>query len=112
MTQIVFSLSPMQTNAVVVQRAHTHAVDALVDYARAFREQVAYRRGVAGAAIAGATRRIYVELGGAGGEVAEARYDQFQPLAGTGVLLTRPRIFGTGEWLVIGQASGDELPCA
>ena len=92
--------------------AHVEAVQTLVEWARAFRSQIMYRRGIAGAAVSGATRRVYVELGGIGGPQAEARYDQFQPVAGTGVFLARPRILGAGEWLIIGQASGGELPCA
>lgn len=92
--------------------ARSRALQTLVEFARAFRSQVAYRRGIAGGAVAGATRRIYVELGGAGGEIAEARYDQFQPTTGTGVFLTRARIMGMGEWLIVGQASGEDLPCA
>lgn len=94
----------------MVQRAHDGAVIALVDYARAFGQQIAYRRGIAGAAVTGANRRIYVELGASGGEPAEAQYDQFQPDAGQAVLLMRPRIFGTGAWLILGVTSG-ELPC-
>lgn len=111
MTQIVPTLPAIRTDAAMARRAHDAGVSTLVNFAREFRSQIAYRRGIAGDAVPGANRRIYVELGGVGGEVAEARYDQFQPTAGTGVLLTRPRIFGTGEWLIVGQASGATLPC-
>ncbi len=112
MTQMIPSLPGVITTTEIARAAHDESVQTLVDWARAFRAQIMYRRGIAGAAVAGATRRIYVELGGVGGDTAEARYDQFQPVAGTGVFLARPRILGTGEWLIIGQASGDELPCA
>lgn len=98
-------------NAIPNASARDAALQTLIDFANSFRAQVAYRRGIAGAAVTGATRRIYVELGGIGGEVAEARYSQPQPVAGTGVFLTRPRIMGAGEWLVVGQASGTDLPC-
>lgn len=98
-------------NAIPNSSAREAALQTLVEFARAFRSQVAYRRAIAGEPVPDATRRIYVELGGAGGDVAEARYDQFQPTAGTGVFLTRARVFGPGEWFVIGQASGDDLPC-
>lgn len=117
MTQIIAvnstaALPTATTTAAIAKRAHDDAVQTLVDFARAFRSQVAYRRGIAGAEVAGATRRIYVELGGVGGEVAEARYDQFKPEPGVGVLLTRPRVMGAGEWWILGQASGADLPCA
>lgn len=112
MTQIISALPSAQTTNAMMQRAHDDAVQTLVDYVRAFRSQIAFRRGIAGASVPSATRRIYVALGGVGGEQAEARYDQFLPVEGTGVFLTRPRVMGMGEWLVIGQASGDELPCA
>jgi len=111
MTQIIPALPPPQTNAAVARPAHANGVAVLVSFARRFQQEVAYRRGIAGAAVAGAARRIYVELGGVGGEVAEARYDQFQPTAGTGVLLMHTRVMGASEWLIIGQASGTALPC-
>lgn len=98
-------------NAIPDSGAREAALQTLIEFARGFRAQVALRSGVAGAEVIGATRRIYVELGSVGGEIAEARYDQFQPTAGTGVFLMRQRVMGLGEWLIVGQMSGDELPC-
>lgn len=111
MTQIISALPTPNTNAAVARQAHADGVATLVAFARTFQQQVAYRRGIARTEVVGATRRIEVELGGVGGEVAEARYDQFKPTVGTGVLLMRSRVMGTSEWLILGQASGTALPC-
>lgn len=111
MTAIISTLPTARTTAAVARQAHADGVATLVAFARAFQQQAAYRRGIAGAEIVGAIRRIEVELGGVGGEVAEARYDQFKPTAGTGVLLMRSRVMGASEWLILGQVSGTALPC-
>lgn len=97
-------------------RAFDDAVAALVDFAFAYRDDVAYRTAVAGNGmgsldVPGTQRRIYVELGAAGGDVAEAQYDMFKPALQDVILLTRPRMLGLSGWLVLGWVAGDELPC-
>jgi hypothetical protein len=101
--------------AVQANRADT--VQLLVDFAKTYRDQLALRPALAGNGagtldVPGANRKIYAELGAAGGEVCEAQYDQFHPNLGDAIFLTRTRVLGTGGWLVLGFMKGDELPCA
>lgn len=99
-----------------VTTAYNDALRALLNFALGYQEELALRAGIAGdgmgnVAVAGANRRIYVRLGAADGEVAEAQVDTFTPATDDAVLLMRIRIFGLGGWLVKGWLNGTDVPC-
>lgn len=97
--------------------ARTDALKTLVSTALLFRTELALRQAVAGDGMGGLIvpdepRRIYVQLGAAGGDVAEAEVDQFDPEIGDDVLLMRKQILGLGGWIVLGNKRADSDPCA
>lgn len=90
-------------------------LQALIDFARTFREDVSYRTAVAGdgdgnVAVSGADRRVYARLGAADGSVVEARISFFLPDNDAAILLKRETVMGLGGWLVMGWLQGD-VPC-
>lgn len=89
------------------------ALQALISFAQNYRNEISYVTAVAGAAVPGANRRIYVDLlESDAAEQEEATWDVFQPTDGDTVLLKRLDVFGLGGWYVMGFVSGENTPCA
>lgn len=88
------------------------ALETLISFAQNFRDQISYVTATAGAAVPGANRRIYVDLGESDiTEPEEAVWDKFQPAAGDVILLKRLDPFGVGGWHVMSWVNGAAAPC-
>lgn len=112
MTQLVESLPPETYN---VDLAEQTAAEALAAMAFEYAAQLAYRSATAGDGatllVPGADRRIYIQLGGAGGDVAEALVASFTPALGDSILVQRARLMANSPWLVTFWLQGTALPC-
>lgn len=113
MTTIIPTITAFPINSAPIYR---DTLSMLVDFARAYRTELAFRTAVAGdgnniVAVPNANRRIYARLGSSDGPVAEARIDSFTPANDDAILLRQERVMGLGGWLVVSWLQGPDVPC-
>lgn len=113
MTTIIPTITTFPINSAPIYR---DTLTMLVDFARTYRSELAFRTAVTGdgnnvVAVPNANRRIYARLGSNDGPVAEARIDSFMPTNNDAILLRQERVMGLGGWLVVSWQQGPDAPC-